>query len=209
MKYLRSALVAAVVLLIPVVAGAQSPAPDLELTAPAADQCTVDQLSQDRLAGLNGNDGSPSPAVALETPNTEAATPTPFVAPKGTPVSGDTAANIEAIVIEYYACQNANDQLRVLALYSDRYLAQIVSEGDIDPTALTTMSTPQPTRLASEQLTMAVNGMIEVEPGVYGVDVIGVDQATGEEFTDYLLVIDTGGGELRIDQVLDLSQNDN
>jgi len=207
-KYIRSILVAGALLLVPVVAaGAQSPAPDLELTAPAADQCTVDPMSPDRLAALNGNQGSPSPVIPLETPNTGAATPTPFVAPKGTPVSGDTAANIEAVVVEYYACQNANDQLRVLALFSDRYLEQIVSEGDIDPTALATMGTPMPARLASEQLMIAVNGMIEVEPGSYGVDVIGVDQATGEEFTEYLIVIDTGS-ELRIDQVLRLSQND-
>jgi hypothetical protein len=208
MKYIRSMLIAGALLLVPLVVGAQSPAPDLDLTAPAPDQCTTDPITQDRLTALAGNaPGSPSPAVPLETPNTEAATPTPFVAPKGTPVSGETAANIEAIVVEYYACQNANDQLRVLALFSDRYLEQIVSEGDIDPTALATMGTPMPARLASEQLMIAVNGMIEVEPGSYGVDVIGVDQATGEEFTEYLIVIDTGG-ELRIDQVLRLSQND-
>jgi hypothetical protein len=208
MKYIRSMLIAGALLLVPLVVGAQSPAPDLHLTAPAPDQCTTDPITHDRLTALAGNaPGSPSPAVPLETPNTEAATPTPFVAPKGTPVSGETAANIEAIVVEYYACQNANDQLRVLALFSDRYLEQIVSEGDIDPTALATMGTPMPARLASEQLMIAVNGMIEVEPGSYGVDVIGVDQATGEEFTEYLIVIDTGG-ELRIDQVLRLSQND-
>ncbi|HET9659220.1 MAG TPA: hypothetical protein VFP05_02750, partial [Thermomicrobiales bacterium] len=44
--------------------------------------------------------------------------------------------------------------------------------------------------------------------GVYGVDVIGVDQATGDEFTDYLVVVQTGD-ELRIDEVLPLSQDEN
>jgi hypothetical protein len=206
MKIVRTALIAGALLLVPVAAGAQSPAPELNLSAPTPDQCTIHAISQDRLASPSSDASiAPSPAVPLETPNTEAATPTPFVAPVGTPVSGETASNVEAIVIEYYACQNANDQLRVLALFSDRYLEQIVSEGDIDPTALATIATPMPVRLESEQLMIAINGMIEIEAGVYGVNVVGVDGATGDDFTEYLLVIDTDG-QLRIDQVLRLTQ---
>jgi hypothetical protein len=62
-----------------------------------------------------------------------------------------------------------------------------------------------PVRLESEQLMIAINGMIEIEAGVYGVNVVGVDGATGDDFTEYLLVIETDG-QLRIDQVLRLTQ---
>ena len=204
-RYARYALIAGALLLIPGTATAQSPVPDLELSVPGVDQCEIAPLTADDLAALSEN-ASPasSPVVPLEMPNTEAATPTPFVAPQGTPVRGDVAARVESIVVQYYACQNATDQLRMLALLSDRYLEQIIGQGDIDPETLATSGTPIPARAESEQLAIALNGMIEIEPGLYAVDVVGVDQASNEEFTDYLIVIDQDG-ELRIDEVLRLS----
>ncbi|MCA9858199.1 MAG: hypothetical protein KC438_00685 [Thermomicrobiales bacterium] len=200
-----SALVAGTLLLGSGTAGAQSPVPDLDLSVPGADQCEVAPLSRDDLAAVSEDASTvSSPVIPLETPNTEAATPTPFVAPEGTAVSGEAAANVESIAVQYYACQNANDLLRTLALFTDRYLDQIVGQGDIEPEALATIGTPVPARLESEQLAIAVNGMIEIEPGMYGVDIVGLDHATNEEFTDYLIVIDQDG-ELRIDEVLRLS----
>ncbi len=205
MKYIRGVVLAGALLLLPGLTSAQPPTPELELAAPGPDQCTIAPISPDRLAMFRASGtAEASPVVPIETPNTEAATPTPFVAPEGTPVDSETAAEVEPIVVEYYACQNANDQLRLLSLYSDRYLAEIIGQGQIDPQALERVATPQPVRLASEQLWMAVNGVIEIETDVYGIDVVGLDQSTAQPFTDYLIVV-RNGDTFQIDEVSRLS----
>ncbi len=177
----------------PHLAGAQEATPGIELATPAAADCTVDPRTVDEIEALVDNTGEATVEVELETPNPDAATPTPFDAPVGTPVTeGDAATAIGDLVNQFYACQNANDTLRMFALMTDEFVARTVEAGEIDPADFANLGTPSVAIVASEQVTIAINGIIEIEADVFGVNVVGVDGATGEEFTDYLIVVRDG-----------------
>jgi hypothetical protein len=188
-----------VLLLIAVLAGrsqislAQDATAEVELATPSAGQCTVVPRAVDEIEALVGDIDDATVEVELETPNADAATPTPFDAPDGTPLPpGETATAITETVTQFYACQNANDPLRLFALMTDDYVVRVVESGTIDPAAFANIGTPATEMVASEQATIAVNGIVEIESGVYGVNVVGVAGESGEEFTDYLIVIQDG-----------------
>ncbi len=75
---------------------------------------------------------------------------------------------------------------------TDAIVVLTVKNGNIDPAALVNQGTPSTGMVASEHVTIAVNGILEIEPDVYGVNVIGVEGSRGEEFTDYLIVVRDG-----------------
>jgi hypothetical protein len=187
------------------IASAQDATAEVDLATPAPADCTVAPRSVDEIEALVGSGDNATVEVALETPNAGAATPTPFDAPAGTPVAeGDTATAITDIVTQFYACRNANDTLRLFALMTDDFVVRTIDSGAIDPAAFANIGTPSTEVVASEHVTIAVNGIIEVEPDIYGVNVVGVAGDSGEEFTDYLIVI-RGGDRYLIDDVLNLS----
>src|SRR5215207_4201017 len=174
-------------------AGAQEATPDIDLATPAAADCTVDPRTTEEIEALVGDIGDATIEVELETPNPDAATPTPFDAPVGTPVTeGDTATAIGDLVTQFYACQNADDTLRMFALMTEEFVVRTVEAGEIDPADFENFGTPSVAVVASEQVTIALNGIVEIEADVFGVNVVGVDSATGEEFTDYLIVVREG-----------------
>lgn len=205
MKRLLITLLAAALLAGAVhTASAQSGTPEIVLATPVAGDCTVDPRTTDELQALVDSTGNATPELALETPNADAATPTPFVAPEGTPITeGETFDEVGVVVTQFYACQNANDTMRMFALMTDDYVVRTVTEGNIDPADYDNAGTPSTDMVATDQDTIALNGIVEVEAGVYGVNVVGVDGANGEEFTDYVVVIQTDDGYL-IDDVLRL-----
>jgi hypothetical protein len=73
---------------------------------------------------------------------TPAATTGGETLPAGTPADPELAAAMEATVRTWLACQNAGDQLRAWGLFSDGYLARLVSRqaGAIDAS----LATPAP-----------------------------------------------------------------
>lgn len=174
-------------------AAAQDATPEIDLASPSPDECTTEPRSAGEIEGLMGTTGAATVEVDLATPNTEAATPTPFVAPEGTPVDeGETATAISDVVTQYYACANASDTSRLFALMTDAFVVRTVEKGNIDPAAFANQGTPSTGMVASEQVAIAINGILEIEPDVYGVNVVGIDGSSGEEFTDYLIVVRDG-----------------
>lgn len=186
-------------------ASAQDATPEIDLATPAPVDCTVGPRSAEEIEALVGSAaGGATAEVELATPNTDAATPTPFVAPEGTPVTeGEAASAIGDVVTQFYACQNANDPLRMFALMTDPFVVRTIEEGSIDPAAFANQGTPGAETVTSEQVTIAINGIIEIQPEVYGVNVVGVRGASGEEFTDYLIVVREDDG-YRIDDLQNL-----
>jgi hypothetical protein len=186
-------------------AHAQDATPVIDLATPTADECTVDPHTADEVEGLVGSTGEATAEIDLATPNTDAATPTPFIAPEGTPVTeGDAFDAIDEVVTQFYACQNANDTMRMFALMTDEFVVRTIQEGDIDPAAFANTGTPTTDMVASEQVTIDVNGVIEIEADIYGVNVVGIEGSSGEEFTDYLIVVRDGDRYL-IDELENLS----
>jgi hypothetical protein len=190
----------------PRLVGAHQATPDVKLSTPEASDCTVDPRTGEDIAALAANTGAATMEVDLNTPNPDAATPTPFVAPLGTPIiEGEAVTDITELVRHYYACQNANDTLRLFALMTDDFVARTVNAGSIDPADFDDVGTPSTDVVASEQQTIALNGIVQIEADVYGVNVVGFDGASGEEFTDYLIVVRDGERYL-IDDLVKLSQ---
>ncbi len=174
-------------------AAAQDATPEIDLASPTPDECITQPRSAEEIEGLIGSTGEATAQVDLATPNTEGATPTPFVAPEGTPLAeGETATAISEVVTQFYACENANDTLRMFALMTDAFVVRTVENGNIDPAALANQGTPSTGVVASEQVTIAVNGILEIESDLYGVNVVGIEGSSGEEFTDYLIVVRDG-----------------
>lgn len=96
--------------------------PDSTATAeaPLPEECTVDPRSVDEILTL----------LAAATP--EAVAPGSAATPlSGEPVSEDLEAAVTDVAREYIACSNADDSLRLLALMSDKYLAQVPTEAGV------------------------------------------------------------------------------
>ena len=178
-------------------AGAQEATPDVDLATPQASECTVDPRTADDIETLMSTTGEATVEVDLNESNPDAATPTPFVAPEGTPVTeGETATAITDVVTQLYACQNANDTLRMFALMTDDFVVRTIEMGNIDPAAIANAGTPSTGTVASEQRTIDIHSIVEIEADVYGVNVIGIHGSSGEEFTDYLIVVREGDSYL-------------
>ena len=206
MKHQRFAgVVLGIWLLLPTSIGAQTPTAEFSLFTPDPADCTIAPLSDDQIQGLvSSTSGNASPVVPVETPNTEAATPTPFVAPVGTPVSAEVEQEVSDVVSMFYACQNAGDPLRWYALLTDAYLARTIEAGMIDPSVFATQGTPVRPRTTAEMITIGINGVTEVEPNVYSAEVSVLEGTTGEESLEYVVVV-REGDVLRIDDVTPLS----
>jgi hypothetical protein len=148
-------------LLMPALASTQQATPEIELEVADPDNCAVAPRSVEELeALLSAADASTSPVVPLETPNTTAATPTPFVAPVGPPGLEEVGAPIAETVTEFYACGNANDQLRQFALMTDSFVVRNIREGQLEPATVAQRGTVIAPKRVSEFLAIDVNGII-------------------------------------------------
>jgi hypothetical protein len=119
LKRLVLIFVALVAVGLPGAARAQDATPSIEGDVPGPEECTVEPMSLDRLAQLVATP-VPEPVASPE------ASPTPFAMPEGQPADEATVAEITAAVRQFIACINAGDYARLLALYSDRAIAEIV-----------------------------------------------------------------------------------
>ncbi|CAN5577724.1 hypothetical protein BH09CHL1_BH09CHL1_28900 [soil metagenome] len=80
-----------------------------------------------------------------------AATPVPSITPQGLspigePIDSNQVAQIHATIQNFIDCSNSGEPLRVLALYTDRYLQQLLSieRPSIDRARYDSLSTPTP-----------------------------------------------------------------
>lgn len=171
-------------------ASARQATPAIDLATPPPAACTVPPRSADKIETLLADTGSASAVIAIDTPNPDAATPTPFNAPAGTVVTGsETADAIAEVVTQFYACRNAHDALRMFALMTDDFVVRTVAAGQIDPDAFVGEDAQTGGIVSPDEVSIDTNGIVEIEPGVYGVNVVGISGATGEGFTDYLVVV--------------------
>lgn len=187
-------------------ANAQIATPNITPVVAPPVQCTVPPRTVREIEALVASlDGKATPAVVVATPDLAAATPTPFDAPAGSPISADAGQEISDVVSMFYACQNANDTLRAFALMTDSYVVRTIQVGRIGPAQLAEIAQPSQPRKKSALLAIAINGIIEIKPNTFGLDVIGFQGTDRERFTEYLIVV-RDGNEFRIDDEIRLSQ---
>jgi hypothetical protein len=154
---------------------------------PAAAQCTAAPLSADSLTAIVEAGFKPAPALKL------ADEPAP---------AADLVA-VYDLLIESVACTNANQPLRALSLYTDRYLAERFSgqagEDELGhPLAAATRS-PKPAAPEDQLMLLAVTDLVRYQDGRIGAMVTTANR--DDTFTDLLIFSETGN-DLRIDQVI-------
>ena len=94
---------------------AQAGTPEAGLDVATAAECTVAPRPEDELRALfREAEATPIPS-SLEL----AASPTPAIAPTGTPADEQTVADVSATWRQFLACISAGDQARLFALFSD------------------------------------------------------------------------------------------
>lgn len=97
----------------------QEPIPAAAFPAtPSPDACTVEPRDAESLRELLG----PPEAIAFPTTDPDASGTRVIEIPVGRPATPEIEEGIVATVHEFYACSNAGDMRRALALGTDRYL---------------------------------------------------------------------------------------
>lgn len=111
MRRFLTGIIAALMIALPLAATAQEASP-MATDAPGPEECTVSPIPRAAFNALVD--------AAVATPDADAA---PVDAlPNGSAADAETSAAVEATIRELAACFNANDTLRELALYTDRYI---------------------------------------------------------------------------------------
>jgi hypothetical protein len=149
-----NALIFATLTNSPVIAQQGTPFAGREVPDPST--CTVEPRSPDFLAQ--------TPAAA--TPGATPATPQAAVEPSGNPADAATETAITDVVRQLYACLNAGDTLRVLALFTDptagRFLASR-PDLSVPPANATPLASPPEAQIAIvsiEDVTTLADGRV-------------------------------------------------
>ena len=176
-------LIAALTLLLPIpTSGGVDAAP----ATPVANTCLVEAVDPDHLKAIVAAGSVATPAAIAS----------------AQPVAAGDLVQILRVVTESVACANANDPLRSMALYTDRYLAdRFAGETGMDELGhLLAAATrrPVPATPADQLVLLAVTNAIAYEDGRVGVTVITAN--ADNLFTDLLILEMTDSG-WRIDQV--------
>jgi hypothetical protein len=107
-----------------------------------------------------------------------AATPIPAVTPSvsltiGEPLNYDQLTLIQSTVRRFIDCSNAGEPLRVYALYSDRYLQQMLSleRPAIDRSRYDALATPVPAQPGDEATLVTIEGGRRLADGRLGAEV--------------------------------------
>lgn len=167
-------------------ASAQDATPVAVSLAPSPEECTVEPITVERLAAVMGGDASASPEATpalpeVETEVTPVASPSVFTMPEGTPVDEATAAAISAAVRVYMACINAGDYARLLSLYSDSGLRQllgnVIGQGFTAEDVVSSFGTPQPLPDDQTTLLFGIDTILALPDGRVAALVIGDDQS--------------------------------
>jgi hypothetical protein len=105
--------------------------------------CAASPRTEENIAALLADATLATPA-----PTTGSAT-----LPKGVPASEKETRAMKARVGAWLACQNAGEPLRAWSLFSDGYLARLLSrQGGLAPDAYATLATPSPSTSAPATL---------------------------------------------------------
>ena len=165
---------------IPATAAVAAATPEPEL-------CTVDPLAPDQLTAIVEAGFEPAPRLEKI----------------DQPVPAQDLVAMFDVLTESVACTNANQPMRALALYTDRYLAERFAgqEGEDELGHLLAAATrsPKPAAPADQLVLLAVSDSV-----LYGDGRIGATVTTANAdatFTDQIIFASTNDG-WRIDQVV-------
>lgn len=181
---------------VPMAAAAQESSPVDDFVSPDPAACRVTPRTLDDLRGF-----LPSPADE-GTPSAIAAPPSP-VPPEGVPADPEIVEAITAVTYELYACLNANDFLRVFALYTDGYMTRSFVSEDIAPEAIDLFGTPIPAEPADKRTSVAVRDVQVLDDGRIGALVVSRSPyADGADVPTYYIFVEQEGRYLVDDIVL-------
>jgi hypothetical protein len=154
---------------------------------PVVAECTVEPLTADALTAIVEAGFEPAPALK---PAAELAPATNLV-------------KIYDVLSESVACTNANQPMRALALYTDRYLAQRFSgqagEDELGHLLAAATRSPSPASPEDQLVLLAVTDLVQYQDGRIGAMITTANK--DDSFTDLLIFERTEAG-LRIDQVV-------
>jgi len=178
-------------------AAAQGATPPVDLVAPAPAGCQVEPRTLDALAAFLA-----TPAAEAATPDINTGTPVSFVAPAGEPADPATVAGVTATATALFACYNANDYLRVFALFTDEYLARSFVDEGMTEEALGFFGMPPEARPADAWESIAVRDVRVLVDGRVGAFLVGHNpEGDGVDFVDYTVFVERDGRYL-IDDVV-------
>jgi hypothetical protein len=165
-----------------------SPAPNIAAQAtPAAAQCTAAPLSADSLTAIVEAGFEPAPALK----------------PADEPAPAADLVAIYDLLTENLACTNANQPLRALSLFTDRYLAERFSdqagEDELGHLLAAATRSPKPATPRDQLVLLAVTDLVRYQDGRIGAMVTTSNQ--DDTFTDLVIFAKTDD-DLRIDQVI-------
>jgi hypothetical protein len=120
---------------------------------------------------------------------------TPISQESAVPADNETVTAVTEIIGQSIACQNAGDQLRMLAAFSDRWVAQLFSGYDLifyDQFEQQVSLPATPLAAAAQVVLIAVSDIRMRDDGAAIATV--VTQVSGAEQTSLLLLIQEDGG---------------
>jgi hypothetical protein len=182
-KYLALVIFAFAALATTLIARAQDATPVATSLAPPPEECTVAPITADRLNLVIAGAATAGTPEATAPEGAEAASPVAspgaFTMPEGTPADEATFAAVSAAVREYMACINAGDVAKILALYSDAglrdLLAGAIAQGATGDQIIASFGTPAPLPVDQRTLLYGIDNIVIMEDGRAAALVVGDD----------------------------------
>lgn len=157
--------------------------------------CATEPISTDHAANLMA-----TPVASPELPLTDAGI---VALPAGVPADDVTTAAVEAVIGQLWACNNARDKARVLALFTDQAIQETIgfTEGSSWDWAdlrsdVAAALTPGEPRTEEEWATVdEIVSVTLLEDGQVGVLILNTDPfvSNGDQVLDYFQFVDVDG----------------
>lgn len=176
-------------------ASAQAGTPEAGFTTPDPMDCRIEPRTVEELISFIPTGGS--------TPVPAAASPTPFVAPEGEPADPEAAAGVTETAEELVACINANDFLRVFALFTDDYLQRSIAVEGMTEEGLGFLAADLEPRSPEERDAVSVRDIRVLPDGRIGAFVIVRNPAAEGGSADFTIFVEEDDRYL-IDEVVSL-----
>jgi hypothetical protein len=162
--------------------------------APTSDECTTASYSTDQAASLLA-----TPVAATTPATTDHGT---IALPGGAPVDETTAAAVDEVLTQLWACNNARNKAAILTLFTDQAIQQLFGNTSGAPFDMADLRanvaaalTPGEPRTDDELASIdAVVSMLQQDDGAIGVLVLNTDPtiADGDQVLDYFAFVADG-----------------
>jgi hypothetical protein len=163
--------------------------------APAA--CAAEPVSYEAFASLIALPATPfAPEVA--------ATPGPPILPAGEPAGEEIATAVRDTIAELVGCLNTGETMRILALYSDRFIAETFAGLEITQEEYEQeLAAATPREPGQEVQLFAYSEVVLLDDGRAAVLVLGDDQLSPGPATETLFYLVDQGGEWKVDATVE------